>query len=559
MTVTGMVVKNLARLRDVMITSPVDGEVLTYDASTGLWKNQATGVPVGGIIYKGVIDCSANPNYPAATSGDLYVVSVAGKIGGASGPEVEAGDELFCKTTTAAGDHATVGANWDIIQTNIELSDIIRYSSSVNFYVATTGNDTTGDGSLGNPWKTIQKGLNEIAKYRSDSAMVLNVADGTYTEQVTVPSDAVGTINIIGNITTPDNVVIDAGGGTNNALLSQIRAVNLFVNGLKFTNGERGISAQYGAKVNVGYCKFYNCKYSAFASNYSYINFLSGYTASSIDGNNIAYSLAIGATSNSFVYILQGVTISNVQYVIYSVDSIVSIGAYTFNWSAFTSTVSDRHLIDNYGSTFFLTGTLNINGGVGSTNTTAIYIKNSYVEIGSSAQINISNATYGIAARSRTCIYEHGTGLTHTYTNVTTPVYLSYSTEYVSADDFDASIVFFDDYLGAADYDKYGFDSRYQFGKKGTDIASANNAILPLTGSYFDVTGNTQINTLSVTGVQSGRGVILQFDSNPVVKHNTAGTGASFYLSGGADYTASPGSTLTVIYDGTYWRETSRS
>jgi hypothetical protein len=96
-------------------------------------------------------------------------------------------------------------------------------------------------------------------------------------------------------------------------------------------------------------------------------------------------------------------------------------------------------------------------------------------------------------------------------------------------------------------------------GRKGTDIASANNATLTIDGNYFNVTGNTQINTLSATGVQAGTIITLQFNSNPVVKHNTAGTGAPFYLSGGVDYNPSAGNTLTLVYDGTYWREISRS
>lgn len=71
--------------------------------------------------YKGAIDCSANPNYPAANAGDTYRISVAGKIGGASGPNVEAGDMIICFVdSSAAGNHATVGANWNIIQVNID-------------------------------------------------------------------------------------------------------------------------------------------------------------------------------------------------------------------------------------------------------------------------------------------------------------------------------------------------------------------------------------------------------------------------------------------------------
>ncbi len=73
------------------------------------------------MVFKGVIDCSANPNYPAASAGDTYRVSVAGKIGGGSGVAVEAGDILLCLTDgTSSGNQATVGSNWSIIQTNID-------------------------------------------------------------------------------------------------------------------------------------------------------------------------------------------------------------------------------------------------------------------------------------------------------------------------------------------------------------------------------------------------------------------------------------------------------
>jgi hypothetical protein len=73
------------------------------------------------MVFKGVVDCSGNPNYPAADRGWTYRVSVAGKIGGASGPNVEVGDLLLCLTDgTVSGDQATVGSAWTIAQANID-------------------------------------------------------------------------------------------------------------------------------------------------------------------------------------------------------------------------------------------------------------------------------------------------------------------------------------------------------------------------------------------------------------------------------------------------------
>jgi hypothetical protein len=74
----------------------------------------------GTLVFKNTISCSGNPNYPAANQGDLYVVSAAGKIGGASGVAVEVGDTLLCLVnSTASGDQTTAGGNWVIGQGNI--------------------------------------------------------------------------------------------------------------------------------------------------------------------------------------------------------------------------------------------------------------------------------------------------------------------------------------------------------------------------------------------------------------------------------------------------------
>jgi hypothetical protein len=88
-------------------------------------------------VLKGVIDCSANPNYPAADAGHTYRVSVAGKIGGASGIDVEPGDILLCLTdSTSAGNHATVGTAWNITQVNI-VGAVTGPASSTSGNIAT--------------------------------------------------------------------------------------------------------------------------------------------------------------------------------------------------------------------------------------------------------------------------------------------------------------------------------------------------------------------------------------------------------------------------------------
>ncbi len=109
------------------------GDTSQYLRGDGTWA--ALGTP-DVLIFKGTIDCAANPNYPAADAGHTYLVSVAGLIGGASGPAVEAGDMLVCCVdSSASGDHATVGANWSVLQsvvteTNLTLADVTTNDAS---------------------------------------------------------------------------------------------------------------------------------------------------------------------------------------------------------------------------------------------------------------------------------------------------------------------------------------------------------------------------------------------------------------------------------------------
>lgn len=74
---------------------------------------------IGALKYKGTTDCSGNPNYPSALQGDMYLVSVAGKIGGASGTVVEVGDWYIADADNAGGTEASVGTSWGHLEHNL--------------------------------------------------------------------------------------------------------------------------------------------------------------------------------------------------------------------------------------------------------------------------------------------------------------------------------------------------------------------------------------------------------------------------------------------------------
>lgn len=74
---------------------------------------------VGLFDFKGATDCSSNPNYPLANKADAYVVSVAGKIGGASGTAVDVGDVVVASADNVGGTQAGVGSSWFILEHNL--------------------------------------------------------------------------------------------------------------------------------------------------------------------------------------------------------------------------------------------------------------------------------------------------------------------------------------------------------------------------------------------------------------------------------------------------------
>lgn len=148
---TGKLLKDGGVILGTVATADIDIDTaLTANSDVKVASQKATKAYVDQIIaaqdamvFKGVIDCSANPNYPAADRGWTYRVSVAGKIGGASGANVEAGDILLCLTdSTASGDQTTVGSAWTIVQTNLD-GAVIGPAS------VTDGNPVLFDGTTG--------------------------------------------------------------------------------------------------------------------------------------------------------------------------------------------------------------------------------------------------------------------------------------------------------------------------------------------------------------------------------------------------------------------------
>lgn len=112
-------------------TAP-SGTNTTQIATTAFVTSAIANAIAGVFDYQYAIDCSTNPNYPASTKGFVYSVSVGGRIGGASGAVVQSGDLILCNTDNAGGTQAAVGANFDIIQGNIDINALAGVGLAVN-------------------------------------------------------------------------------------------------------------------------------------------------------------------------------------------------------------------------------------------------------------------------------------------------------------------------------------------------------------------------------------------------------------------------------------------
>ena len=90
------------------------------------------------------IDCSGNPNYPSGLFGDKLVVTVAGKIGGASGASVFVGDIISCIVANNGGTEGSVGSSWKICHS-------AGSTDSPTYYAEITLNDTQVKALQGSP------------------------------------------------------------------------------------------------------------------------------------------------------------------------------------------------------------------------------------------------------------------------------------------------------------------------------------------------------------------------------------------------------------------------
>lgn len=143
--------------------------------------------------------------------------------------------------------------------------------SAADYYVSTTGNDTTGDGSSGNPWATIQFAINRVS-----AGDTIHIAVGNYTENI----EANKSVNLLG---------AGANNTTISAQLATRHVINVFSNSTNISNlgitgarnyAKAGVYLNYSERCTIRNNTFYTNDYGVHAY----------YSNNNTIANNTAYS-----------------------------------------------------------------------------------------------------------------------------------------------------------------------------------------------------------------------------------------------------------------------------
>ncbi|MFW6680682.1 hypothetical protein ACOAOT_23955 [Lacrimispora sp. AGF001] len=185
--------------------------------------------------------------------------------------------------------------------------------SDVTYYVATTGSDLTGNGTSGNPYKTIQHAIDILPKDLNGCTATVNVIAGTYAEDVLIQAFRGGSLNLYSD--TKDTLT-----GTcyvKSITVSKCGLGYFRLNGFNLTttskeainvNGSYNVHLQYlqstvsapsytGIQCNESFCSTGNCKISNrnHAISFSNCKGVSAYWNAGSTGNVVGISSYNGA------------------------------------------------------------------------------------------------------------------------------------------------------------------------------------------------------------------------------------------------------------------------
>lgn len=181
-----------------------------------------------------------------------------------------------------------------------ELKTIGHASGDEIIYVSTSGNDASGDGSESYPYKTIQHAIDAIPKNLAGHTVTIDIAAGTYNENLVVENFHGGKIVIgsagksftINGITIDNSSFVESNiyqikkkSGINNNLFVAKNGSNIFINRNIVLDGVdrsvAGIAAENNSHISTGSNVIVTANYcvgiaAASANSYIYLDTIEG-------------------------------------------------------------------------------------------------------------------------------------------------------------------------------------------------------------------------------------------------------------------------------------------
>lgn len=170
------------------------GNNSTRLATTAFVMNQLALAVAGLLEFINDLNASANPNYPAALKGDSYVITVAGKVGGASGKPVDVGDLLIAKADNAGGTEAAVGTSWFVLEHNLA-GALLSANNLSDLASAATARTNLGLGSVDN---TSDATKNAAAVTLTNKRIVERSTAPAFSATPAINTDAVDCVELAG-------------------------------------------------------------------------------------------------------------------------------------------------------------------------------------------------------------------------------------------------------------------------------------------------------------------------------------------------------------------------
>jgi hypothetical protein len=250
------------------------------------------------------------------------------------------------------------GVNWQLADASVPRRTVLGANTS--YYVATTGSDSSGNGSMASPWATIPHAINVIQGTIDFGGYVvtLNVADGTYTGGIAINGPFVGNsggLLIVGDTTTPANCIIST--TSLDAVSLRQGAENITLEGFTLQTTTSG----HCLNISAGCSLFLGTGISFGACAGSHI-FCTGPALVQCTGS--AYSIVGGAQYH--INVSQGATVSAFSQTV----TLTGTPAFSSEFAFATDTGNIKYISNTFsgsatGTRYLaqINGTINTNGG----------------------------------------------------------------------------------------------------------------------------------------------------------------------------------------------------